>query len=127
LVSITESEHSLHLDQSRNSNRLIAINFQGQAKGSLRPRRLTDRGGARPKLDASSRNRELSSMNEENKDRSVRWLTQAEAEAEDRVFWHSKTPLERWAAAEKLRQIAYGYDPAARISPVFEFTEFKRR
>jgi hypothetical protein len=66
-------------------------------------------------------------MNEEGQDRSVRLLTLAEAEAEDRVFWHSKTPLERWAAAEKLRQIAYGYDPAARISPVFEITERKPR
>jgi len=57
----------------------------------------------------------------------IRLLTQSEAEREDRVFWHSKTPAERWAAAEFLRQIAYGYDPAtARISPIAEFTQLKR-
>jgi len=38
---------------------------------------------------------------------------------EDRVYWHSKTTAERLAAAEQLRQIAYGHDPAtARIQRV---------
>ena len=40
----------------------------------------------------------------------IRLLTREEAEHEDRVFWHSKTPAERLAAAEQLRQIAYGYE-----------------
>jgi hypothetical protein len=44
---------------------------------------------------------------------SIRLLTKAEAESEDRTLWHSKTPAERLAAAEQLRQAAYGYDPAS--------------
>ena len=39
----------------------------------------------------------------------VRVLTREEAEQEDKVFWHNKTPAERLAAAEQLRQIAYGH------------------
>jgi hypothetical protein len=42
----------------------------------------------------------------------VRLLSREEAEREDRLFWHSKTPVERLAAAEQLRQIAYGYNAA---------------
>ena len=47
----------------------------------------------------------------------VRLLSQEEAEREDRVFGHSMSPDERLAAAEELRQIAYGYNPLT--------TEFK--
>jgi hypothetical protein len=58
----------------------------------------------------------------------VRLLTRQEAEREDRVFWHSKTPAERLAAAERLRQIAYGYDPAtSRIQETFVRTTLKGR
>ena len=56
----------------------------------------------------------------------VRLLSREEAEREDRVFWHSKTPAERLAAAEQLRQIAYGYDAAtARIQAVVVRTFLK--
>ena len=49
----------------------------------------------------------------------VRLLNREEAEREDRVFWHSRTPAERLAAAEQLRQVAYGYDAStARIQAV---------
>jgi hypothetical protein len=49
----------------------------------------------------------------------VRLLSRQEAEREDRLFWHSKTPAERLAAAEQLRQVAYGYNAAtARIQAV---------
>jgi hypothetical protein len=49
----------------------------------------------------------------------VRLLSREEAEREDRLYWHSKTPAERLAAAEQLRQVAYGYDAAtARIQAV---------
>jgi hypothetical protein len=58
----------------------------------------------------------------------IRFLSREEAEREGRVYWHSKTPEERWAAAEQLRQIAYGYDPvSARFSPTIEFTQLKGR
>jgi hypothetical protein len=56
----------------------------------------------------------------------VRLLSRQEAEREDRVFWHSKTPAERLAAAEQLRQVAYGYDAAtARIQAVIVCTRLK--
>jgi hypothetical protein len=59
---------------------------------------------------------------------SIRILSRDEAEQEDRVLWHDKTPAERLAAAERLRQIAYGYDAAtARIQAIIEYTQLKRR
>ena len=58
--------------------------------------------------------------------KSVRLLTREEAEREDRAYWRSKTPLERLAAAEQLRQIAYGYDPLTdRIQNTFEYVQLK--
>jgi len=58
----------------------------------------------------------------------ARLLTRAEAEREDRVYWHSKTPEERLAAAELLRQVAYGYDATtARIQAVVVRTRLKQR
>jgi hypothetical protein len=48
----------------------------------------------------------------------------AEAAEEDRTFWRSKTPEERLAALELLRQIHYGYDPATtRLQRVLEIVE----
>jgi len=56
----------------------------------------------------------------------VRLLSREEAERADRLFWHSKTPAERLAAAEQLRQVAYGYDAAtARIQAVVVRTFLK--
>lgn len=58
----------------------------------------------------------------------ARLLSRQEAEQEDRVLWHSKTPAERLAAAERLRQVAFGYDAAtARIQPVVVRTRRKPR
>lgn len=54
-------------------------------------------------------------------------LSLDEAEEDDRKFWHSKTPEERLAALELLRQIHYGYDPATlrlqRVLAVVELGE----
>jgi hypothetical protein len=48
----------------------------------------------------------------------------AEAEAAERAYWLSRTPEERLAAAEKLRQAVYGHHPdSATVSPVFEFVK----
>ena len=56
----------------------------------------------------------------------VRLLSRQEAEREDCVFWHSKTPAERLAAAEQLRQVAYGYNAStARIQAVVVRTFLK--
>jgi hypothetical protein len=50
-----------------------------------------------------------------------------DADAADRVYWHSRTPEERLLAVELMRQSAYGYDPAtARLQRVLEITQLKR-
>lgn len=50
-----------------------------------------------------------------------------EAEAADRVYWHSRTPEERLEALELMRQSAYGYDQAtARLQRVLEITQLKK-
>jgi hypothetical protein len=47
-----------------------------------------------------------------------------EAQLQDRAFWLAKSPAERLAACELVRQITYGYDPAAaRLPRVFEVLE----
>jgi hypothetical protein len=51
-----------------------------------------------------------------------------EAEAADRVYWHSCTPLKRLIALELMRQSAYGYTPAtAGFQRVFEIAKLKKR
>jgi hypothetical protein len=45
-----------------------------------------------------------------------------------RRFWQERTPEERLAALEFLRQVMYGYDPAAdRVQKVLEVAELGRR
>ncbi len=45
-------------------------------------------------------------------------------EPNDLAWWLSKTPEERWAAVELLRQIHYGYDPStARLQRVYTVLE----
>ncbi len=57
----------------------------------------------------------------------IRLVSREEAEREDRVFWHSKTPEERLAAAEQLRQQVYGYNAnTAKIQAVFDYTCLKK-
>ena len=47
------------------------------------------------------------------------------ADAADKAYWHSKTPQERMAALELMRQINYGYDPTTeRLQRVLEIAEF---
>jgi len=53
------------------------------------------------------------SLNLERLDRTVVGVTTfAEAEQEDRQFWHSRTPEERLIYVEWLRQRNWGYDSA---------------
>ena len=55
-------------------------------------------------------------------------MTVEEAERADREYWRARTPDERLEALELSRQIAYGYDPAARrLSRFFEVVEFTPR
>ena len=35
------------------------------------------------------------------------------AASDEKIFWAQKSPLERLEALEQMRQILYGYDPAA--------------
>lgn len=42
-------------------------------------------------------------------------------------WWASRTPEERLAAGEFLRQVTYGYDPTARIPRILEFAELEGR
>ncbi len=50
----------------------------------------------------------------------------AEAETANRAYWHSRTPQERLAALELMRQKAYGYDPATtRVQRVIEIVNLK--
>ncbi|MGI8668929.1 MAG: hypothetical protein ACR2J3_03675 [Aridibacter sp.] len=45
-------------------------------------------------------------------------------ESDETEFWLSRPPLERLAALELLRQIAYGYEPdSIRLQRVFEVVE----
>ena len=51
-------------------------------------------------------------------------MSLAEAAEEDRTYWQSKTPEERLAALELMRQIHYGYDPTTeRLQRVLEIVE----
>lgn len=47
-----------------------------------------------------------------------------EMEAEDKRYWRGKSPHERLEAVETIRQVLYGYDPAAvRLQRVLEIVE----
>jgi hypothetical protein len=49
-------------------------------------------------------------------------------DGETRHYWQTKTPQERLAALEFLRQLIYGYDPVtARLQRALEFDELPRR
>ena len=45
-------------------------------------------------------------------------------ESDEKSYWLSKTPYERLAAVEFMRQIIYGYDPSTtRLQRVLEVTQ----
>lgn len=45
-------------------------------------------------------------------------------ESDEKSYWLSKTPFERLAAVEFMRQVIYGYDPSTtRLQRVFEITQ----
>jgi len=61
-------------------------------------------------------------------DRTVLQTAPLTTKSNDREYWMSKTPAERFEALEILRQIAYGYDPATeRLQRVFEVVKLERR
>jgi hypothetical protein len=58
-------------------------------------------------------------------DKSAFSVVSLTAEQNDREYWLSKTPEERFEAIEIMRQINYGYDPTTeRLQRVLEVVEF---
>jgi hypothetical protein len=56
------------------------------------------------------------------------WLNESleELSSHDRAYWHSRTPQERLAALELMRQKAYGYTPGiAKIKRVMRIVKLK--
>jgi len=50
------------------------------------------------------------------------------ADSDRTGYWRQKSPAERFAAIEELRELNYGYDSTtARLQRVFEITELKKR
>ena len=46
-------------------------------------------------------------------------------DSDEKAYWQSKTPAERLAALEFMRQVMYGYDPAtARLQRVLTTAEY---
>lgn len=54
-------------------------------------------------------------------DRDAFSVTSLSEQSDNRAYWQSRSPEERLAAIEQLRQLNYDYDPAAdRLQRVFE-------
>jgi hypothetical protein len=57
-------------------------------------------------------------------DKSVISIANLGDASDDRQFWLTKTPAERFEALELLRQVFYGYDPAtARLQRILEVVD----
>jgi len=57
-------------------------------------------------------------------DKSAFSVVSLDDESDEKAYWQNKTPQERLAALELLRQIMYGYDPVtARVERVIEFVD----
>ena len=60
-------------------------------------------------------------------DRSAFQIGSLTDDREEKEYWRAKSPEERMAALELMRQIIYGYDPATtRLQRVFEVVELER-
>lgn len=67
-------------------------------------------------------------MNEETSeirlDKSTITISSLDEPSDEKEYWATKTPQERMAAIEIMRQIVYGYDPATtRLQRVLTITE----
>lgn len=70
----------------------------------------------------------MSAINSIRMDKASLTVSPLKDETNDKEYWLSKTPLERLAALEILRQINYGYDPATtRLQRVLEVVERQPR
>ena len=63
-------------------------------------------------------------INNFNIDKSILSVVSLSEESDDKEYWHAKTPQERLAAVELMRQINYGYDPTTlRLQRVLEVAQ----
>ena len=57
-------------------------------------------------------------------DKDVISIVSLSEESDEKEYWHVKTPQERLAAVELMRQINYGYDPTTtRLQRVLEVAQ----
>ena len=57
-------------------------------------------------------------------DKNVLSVVSLSEESDEKEYWQAKTPQERLAAVELMRQINYGYDPTTtRLQRVFEVAQ----
>ncbi len=57
-------------------------------------------------------------------DKNVLSVVSLSDESDEKEYWHAKTPQERLAAVELMRQINYGYDPTTtRLQRVLEVAQ----
>ena len=79
-------------------------------------------------MKEQSQNWVMDSLDEQRIDRTALEIGRLTDKPNDRQYWLSKTPEERFEALELLRQIAYGYDPATeRLQRVLEVVKLERR
>ena len=59
-----------------------------------------------------------------NVDKTTMVISSFDDPSDEIIYWSSKSPIERLAAIELMRQIIYGYDPATtRLQRVLTITE----
>lgn len=67
---------------------------------------------------------EISGIESLKMDKTAFSIGNLEAESDERRYWLSREPMERFYAVEFLRQVVYGYDPATdRLQRFFEIAE----
>ena len=57
-------------------------------------------------------------------DRTTMVVSSLDEPTDEAIYWSTKTPLERMAAIELMRQIIYGYDPTTtRLQRILTITQ----
>ena len=68
--------------------------------------------------------RSIKNMNEFKIDKKAFFVASITDESDEKQYWLSKSPSQRFEAAEFLRQIVYGYDPTTtRLQRFFEIAK----
>lgn len=67
----------------------------------------------------------MTSIQTERMDKTAFSVANLAEPSDEKFYWQSKTPAERLAALEFMRQVMYGYDPTtARLQRVLTTAEF---